>query len=192
MGLGAVLLVGVAGCSVGVGEGSATGQVWAPTCGLMGDAYDLHPTFFGADAPAPGSDLLSIRVQRGSDLLGNSDGILVTVNGASKVYSMLGTPITLSDASDALVGMSLYLNETCPPVIGDPAHPPINYVARGGTITFTSIYAPDASGSGKETAATFDNVTFFANPNMPGNQHAVLSGYFRFIFSRGRPAQPFP
>ncbi|MFW5925587.1 MAG: hypothetical protein ACOC9O_03095 [Myxococcota bacterium] len=187
-----VALAGVAGCSVGVGEGSATGQVWAPTCDLDGDDYDMEPSFFGADVLVDGADLLEIRMQRGSDRPEVSDGLVVQVNGASTVHAMLGTPIDLSDTdADALAEMSLYLNDTCPFEIGDPAEAPVAYVSTGGTLTFSAIYAPEVDDSGKVITATFEDVEL-VDPADPAERRAVLSGDFDFIFSRGRPAQPFP
>lgn len=184
--------VGTAGCSVGVGEGSATGQVWAPTCGLDGADYDLDPSFFSADPLADDADLLEIRVQRGSDRPEVSDGLLVHVNEASTVHEMLGTPIDLSDTGPgALAQMTLYLNDTCPFEIGDPSQPPIAYVSAGGTLTFTAIFAPEVDDSGKAITATFEDV-LLVDAADPAERRAVLSGDFDFIFSRGRPAQPFP
>lgn len=188
----AVVAVCAGGCSVGVGEGSATGQVWAPGCGLDGSSYDLNPTFFGSNPLGEGSDMVEIRAQRGSDSPDVSDGLFLLVQGASDVNAMLDTPIDLaSTGTRPEVDMTLYLNDTCPIVIGDASKLPVSYGAVAGTITFSAIYAPEADGSGKETAATFDSVEL-VDPNAPDERHATLSGDFRFIFSRGRPAQPFP
>lgn len=191
-GLSLLLAAGVAGCSVGVGEGSATGRVWAPSCGLEGADYALDPSFFAADPRVDGADLLQIRVQRGSDHADVSDGLIVDVTGASAVHDMLGTPIGLGEGPDGLVSMTLYLNATCPFRVGDPDEIPVAYVSTEGTITFESIYAPDAEEStGKEIAATFADV-LLVDPSAPEERRATLEGDFRFIFSRGRPAQPFP
>jgi len=188
-----VLLVSF-GCSAGVGEGDVVGNVWAPACGLAGDAYEMRSNFFSAD---PTHDFLDIRVQRGSDFEDVSDGMAVSVRAASEVAAILGTPIALEDPLELpraqpderpLVAMSVYLNRTCP--IG--AHRfPVAYQAVTGEITFTAIYAPELPGSALEVTAAFSDVRF-VDPSTPETRYAILSGNFSFIFNRGRPAQRFP
>lgn len=182
---GAALLL-LWGCSVGVGEGEVRGTVTAPSCGLEMAGYDLEPTFFGAD---PVEELLEIRIQRGSDLETYSDGLGVLVRDAKQVRSeWIGIPIELTGDSEALVQMNFYLDETCPP---DRRTGPVNYEAVAGFIVFENIYAPTLTEDDVETAARFDDVSF-VDPERPEERHARLSGRFRFLHTRGRPAQRFP
>jgi hypothetical protein len=177
-----------AACSVGVGSGEVTGQVSAPECGLEGEPFDLAPSFFAAD---PVEEILEIRVQRGSDFEDTSDGLLITVRDANQVKERLGEPLAIGAAgSNALVELSLYLNATCT----DRFEAPPVFVGRAGTITFSSIYAPQVSESEVETAATFTNVQFDDGRDPGGRdmRNATLSGEFRFLFNRGRPIQRFP
>jgi hypothetical protein len=183
MALGSVVLV--IACSAGDGEGSATGMVNAPACGIDNEAFDLRPNFFTAD---PTENFLEIRVQRGSDQEDLSDKLTIFVAEADEVKaSRLETPLTIGKAIDSPVRMSLALNRTCPI---DRRHGPINLVATSGTITFHSIYFPTGPDE-PVTEATFTDVQF-DDGWTPVVSSATLSGYFHFNFSRGRPAQFFP
>lgn len=174
------------GCSVGSGEGEVQGTVNAPSCELDMADYDLDPTFFGAD---PVEELLEIRIQRGSDLEAYSDGLGILVRDAKRVRAeLIGIPIELTGEADALVQMSFYLNETCPP---DRRTGPVHYEAVAGLIVFENIYAPTLTEDDVETAARFNDVSF-VDPESPDERHARLSGRFRFLYTRGRPAQRFP
>lgn len=173
-------------CSVGGGEGQVTGTVNAPSCDLNMADYSLDPTFFGAD---PVEDMLEIRIQRGSDLETFSDGLTVLVLDAKTVRAdLIGVPIELTGEADALVQMNVFLNDTCPTGRGDA---PVNYEAVNGSIVFQNIYAPELTEDDVETAARFDDV-LFVDPDDPEVRNAVLSGEFRFLHNRGRPAQRFP
>ena len=182
------------GCSAGVGEGEVTGVVFAPGCGLNGEAFDLQPNFFAAD---PTLDFLDIRLQRGSGFEDVSDGVDISVRSASEVTANLGVAIALEDplvlprtppADRPLVAMSVYLNRTCPI---DRRAIPVAYEAVSGDITFTAIYAPELPSTGLEISGSFSDVRF-EDPSDPNNRNATLSGHFTFIFNRGRPAQRFP
>lgn len=181
-----VLLALLSGCSVGSGEGQLTGRVNAPSCDLNMADYALTPTFFGAD---PFEEMMEMRIQEGSDLETFSDGLTVLVLDAARVRAdLLGVPIELTGESDALVQMNFYLNATCPPGRSDT---PVNYQAVSGTIIFQNMYAPRLTEDDVETSARFDDV-LFVDPGHPELRNAVLSGHFRFLHSRGRPAQRFP
>ncbi len=176
-----------AGCSTtGVGEGSANGLIWAPDCGLNARQYDLNPTFFVAD---PTEGRLEIRVQRGSDVQHRSDGLSIFVADAADVQqSQLGMAIQLTADPEPPVRFGVFFNETCP---FDRDRRAVHYVAVSGTILFRSIYAPDRDESERETRAEFTDVQF-VDPTDAETRRATLSGEFRFLFSRGRPAQRFP
>ncbi len=181
--LGCLLLVG---CSVGGGEGQVEGIVNAPDCDLEMKRYELDPTFFGAD---PVEEMLEIRIQHGSDLEAFSDGLGVLVRDAAMVRgTLIGVPIELTDEAEPLVQMSFYLNETCRP---DRRSLPVNYVATSGFVVFENIYAPRLTEDDVEIAARFTDV-LFVDPSEPEERNATLSGRFRFLHTRGRPAQRFP
>jgi hypothetical protein len=180
-----LLLAGA--CAVGDGTGWASGEVWAAQCGLDGDAYDLRPTFFAAEAQ-PG-DVLIVRMQRGSDSPEVSDGILIQVWGASDVKTnSLGVPLSFADGQ---VDMTLYLNATCPLELGGPAQRAVAYAAVDGSITFEAIYAPELDRDETEIRAHFADV-LFVDAHDPENLRAILSGELEFLRTRGRPGQPFP
>ena len=175
-----------AGCSVSTGEGEASGTVSAPGCDLVNATYTLDPTFFAASVV---EGQLEIRVQRGSDFEDKSDGFVALVRNASLVRrEHIGLPIDLADLDDGLATMTLYLNETCPP---SRRTPPVAYQARSGTLVFQNIYAPAVDADDVEIAGHFQDVRF-VDPSAPNTRFAVLSGRFRFLYNRGRPAQRFP
>jgi len=184
----------LSGCSAGIGDGSVMGAVWAPECGLAGEPYDLRPNFFSAD---PTLDFLDIRVQRGSDFEDVSDGMGISVRSASEVAANIGTPIELHDPLNLprvppderpLAAMSVYLNDACPI---DRDTIPVAYQAVSGSLTFDAIFAPMAPTTDLEITGRFTDVRF-EDPSAPGTRYATLSGFFSFIFNRGRPAQRFP
>ncbi len=171
-------------CSVGVGQGEASGLVSAPDCDLLGEAIDLRPDFFVADEF---EGHLEIRMQRGGDYEYLSDGISIFVADVAQEHERLGTPVPLSAEAGAPVRMNLYLNERCPP---DRHRPPVNYVAVSGNIVFTAIYAPEVDDN-LLIAASFDSVRF-VDPSRPAERFAIVSGALSFLYNRGRPAQRFP
>ncbi len=180
-GLAAVLMF--CACSVGIGEGEVSGELFAPACGVVGP-YSLRPNFFVAD---PIEEKLQIRVQRGGDYDFYSDGILISVVDAAEVVERLGEPIVLDGARDALVTMNFFAQDTC---LVNSDDVPVNYLAVEGAVTFYSIYAPDVD-SQRLISARFDDVRF-VDPADPETRYATLSGHFEFLFNRGRPAQRFP
>jgi hypothetical protein len=176
-----------AACSVGVGTGQVSGAVNAPGCGLEGSPYELHPSFFAGHIAVDGQ--LEIRIQRGSDHEDNSDGLMILVREPGQVRTdLLGRPIEVTRERDAVVRMAFYLNETCEI---DRDRVPVHYEAEAGTITFDNLYAPDITENDVETDAHFEDVSF-VDPNDPDTRNAQLSGNFRFLFNRGRPAQRYP
>jgi hypothetical protein len=177
--LGALAL---AGC-VGGGTGEVTGAVSAPECGLEAAAYDLDPTHFVATAIGASLDL---RIQRGTGHEDQSDVLYVFVDDAAGVYEgRLGQPMPVTVDPSGGVSMSLVLGETCP---FDEARVPVAYVAVSGTITFSSIYAPEVDDDAL-TTATFTAVRF-EDPDDPDSRFAVLDG--EFSFAHRREAELFP
>lgn len=180
-----LLAVAMVGCAKGSGEGSATGQVWAPDCGLDGAPYDLNPTFF-ASQPSTSVEIIDIVVQRGSDFKNYSDGISVFIREPELVKeTMLGMEIPFGGLEPP-VEMTLYLNETCPGI----ARLPVVYGAVSGTIRFDELYVPWLDNETRETSAVFTNVEL-VDRQEADERRATLNGDFSFLFERGRPPQLF-
>jgi hypothetical protein len=168
-------------CSVGHGSGELVGKVAVPGC-LVNDHYSLTPTSFFAEAI---QQLLSIRVQRGSDLEVVSDGLDVLVHDANQVErKWLGKTLDITKAG---VDMTFYLNESCP---AGRDKTPIALQAVSGTIRFDDIYAPQVDSSAVEIKAELNDVRF--EDSTDGTRSAELSGNFDFLYVRGRPAQRYP
>lgn len=135
----------LAGCTTGEGSG------WVRSARLMATncwdgPFDLGPTFFASD---PYEDTQQIRIQRGDNIVGVSDGVIFVVDDVSKIRkSQLDTPIPLGlpigvtppglprrvEANPPQVSMSLYLNDSC-----HNQNPTVFSV--GGTITFHSLFS---------------------------------------------------
>ena len=172
-------------CAVGDGVGEASGELHAPACNVAGP-FDLDPDFFGAEFFEQG---LTITMQRGGDYQVKSDGLLFDIADAHDANDRLGEPLPvryLPDASldelSGIVRVSLYLNETC----DRDEH--AGLVGVDGSVTIESI------GNGTIDEADRVEGTFaieFAEPAGHGAT-ASLEGYFRFRYTRGRPAQRFP
>jgi hypothetical protein len=178
-------LLSLLACSpVGRGEGELEGTIEIEDCRARG-RYNLDPTAFFAQAV---EDVLSIRVQRGSDLEVRSDGLAVLVEDAALVNSdYLDRPIEVGPDAEPQIDLTLYLNSTCPP--GRDRTPVVLGAVRG-TIRFDDIYSPDVDDDEVRIHAELDNVRF-EDSRIPG-RWAELSGFFEFLYVRGSPAQRFP
>jgi hypothetical protein len=207
------------GCSLGEGEGEVVSDhLFAHDCWGVEEnpddrpGYRLRPDFFAA---IPYRDTLQIRVQRGNDLEEVSDGLMVLIDDVKKVGGRLGRaervslpagvrppgaplepPTTELLDDPALIHMTLYLQSSC-------HNQNINLYAINGTITFQYLFSGDPNesvGANKFTDATFDvEVGDLSDVRtgdpisaIPEDKRTHLSGYFRFYFQRGQPAQPFP
>ena len=201
----ALPLLGVAslGCTVGEGEGWVrSDRLYIEDC--VNGKFDLGPDFFGANSFR--GDSLQIRVQRGDNIEELSDGLMVLVNDLPTQRARIGQAIS--------VGMPVGVAPPGVPITYDPDPPPVSlalylhdscHVENGtvysidGTITFKSIFSgdPNEESSDKRlTDATFDAT--FADPRQlvgaagdDPNLKSRVTGYFRFFFQRGQPAQPF-
>lgn len=181
--LGLALLA--AACSVGDGVGEAKGAIDAPACGLSG-AFDLDPDFFGAEFFEHG---LTITLQRGGDYQVDSDGMLIDVPDIAEVNRHLGSSLPVRYEPDAnlaaldeAVRVSLYLNETC----SDDEE--VGLVGVRGQVSFVTI------GDGRIDEADPIEGSFSVDFAEPSGRGATghLEGFFRFRYTRGRPAQRFP
>lgn len=172
------------GCEVGKGEGEIFGTMQVPQCDLQGD-YDLEASYFSAEDR---EERLDIVVQRGSAVQIRSDGMFIIVTDTNEVFKhWLNQPIAVDDEADSLVQMVFYLNESCDLKWGDT---PVALSGVAGTITFEGIYAPEQNDN-EEISATLSDVAF-EGASSREEWSGTLGGYFKFTFSRGRPAQRFP
>ncbi|MCB9667296.1 MAG: hypothetical protein H6715_04140 [Myxococcales bacterium] len=180
MGIGLFLV----GCEVGKGEGDIQGSVVVRDCGLSG-AYDLAPTYYAAE---DSEERLDIIIQHGSDLQIQSDGVFLMVTDTSDIrLHRLGAPLPIAYGYEAPVQLVLYLNESCD--IGRGTNP-VSLNAVSGTVVFDAIYAPLVNDNESIDAQLHD--VKLEDPKKPTERYGSLDGYFRFTFSRGRPAQRFP
>lgn len=199
----AVAMLG--GCTVGEGDGwIKSTRLYIRDCWNGG--FDLGPDFF---ASSPFSEETQvIRVQRGDNLQEVSDGLMILVNDTAAVRDQLGQPLAVGtpkgiqcpgwplvyQPDPPLVNMSLYLHDSCHTQEGATVH------SISGTITFNDLFSGDINeqdGSERLTDASF--TATFANPcDLPPGQDedpalkSEVTGYFKFFFQRGQPAQPFP
>jgi hypothetical protein len=207
---GATCLLAVSCVSIGEGSGSVVSEaLFAKDC--WDGAFDLRPDFFSAD---PFRNTVEIRIQRGSDLLEVSDGMVILVDDIEAVRGMLGEdiPVTLplgvappgiaegtlcgEDAcSSSPVHVALYLLDSC------HAQNLVLY-GTGGTVRFDEIFSGDPNekdAAEKLTVGQFD-VTVGDPRDIEREGRALgelpntsqVTGRFRFYFQRGQPAQPFP
>jgi len=188
-------------CSVGLGEGTITGAVLIEQCRLDEADFDLRPSFFAAEFindpelidPVDRLRRMNIRLQRGSGREADSDGLMIAIRDVNELESTaIDTPIAIVDAANALVELTLYLNQQCQAGLprGRWTRSAI-LPAVSGTIRFSAIYAPGLGDDDGEITATFDDVAFIDRAD-PDGRNATLSGAFSFVYQRGRPAQHFP
>jgi hypothetical protein len=191
------------GCSVGEGEGWVRSQrLYVESC--VNGKFDLGPDFFGANSFR--GDALQIRVQRGDNIEELSDGLVVLVNDLPTQRALVGQATK--------VGMPVGVSPPGVPIVYNPDPPPVSlalylhdscHVENGtvyslsGSITFKSLFSGDPNEESSEdrlTEASFDAT--FADPRQlvgtggdDPNLQSQVTGYFRFYFQRGQPAQPF-
>ncbi len=201
------LAAAVTACSSATGSGEVwSDHVFITEC--IDGPYDLSPSFFGAN-PFPRGDTMLIRVQRGEDFVDFSDGLLANVRGVSALAAAaeqapftvsLGLSEAAESAEDSAGGsdvppvtLALYLDSSC-----HTANATLYSV--GGTMTFRSLFNGDPNETDLDrltTDATFE--AEMADPRerlpdgtFPAGAVSHLSGWFRFVFRVGKPAQPFP
>jgi hypothetical protein len=199
----------LAGCSVGAGEGTVSGELFLPVCGYPGldnpledgTPYSVPIRFLFGDAVG---DRIDIRLQNAGGFIDSADGLAIHVRNRHDVVARIRETgsATLSIAPDfpelpatgpdLVASMNLYFNFSCPDSY-------VNLRAQGGTITFTSMFARTADGDPLDAdgvEATFEGVRFEdrrVEVSAAGMYPwAELSGVFEFSYTRGRPAQPFP
>jgi hypothetical protein len=213
----AAATVALVGCA-GAGEGEARGTLTAPGCGLEG-AYDLRPTFFGANRTGP---VLSIRIQRGGGPADFTDHLLVVLEDTDAIAARLASsnerdssgqpvvtlPVGPSGAENVLVHAFLAPNQACGHTNVTELGQNVGLPAYAGSITFRRVDVGD--GARAEAAGNRERLTdvpafqfHFLDPRPMGPAapegvspdtpvgSAELSGWFRFSYSRRPPAQEF-
>ena len=183
-------LLWLVGCSVGQGQGDLVGHVIAPECDVDEPAYELSPSFFSGEVTAR---QLNIRIQRGSDIEGYSDGVMIQVRDVNEIFlNRIGIPIPVEPDETSLVQAVFYLNQTCPSGFPDFfVTQPVIMEARSGSIVFDAIYAPDIDPGAVLIEGELRDVRFAAS-DAPELTNGSLSGRFSFFYQRGSPAQRFP
>lgn len=192
-------------CSVGQGEGEVSSpRLLAPGC--FDGPFSLGPSLFAAN---PYREQQIIRLQRGDDIIDNSDGLQVLVLDAEKVRGQLGqeldvglppgvTPpgvVITPDPTPPQVQVTLYLHESC-------HGQNVALHAVEGKIRFVKLFSGDRNEEDADdrlTEAYLTNV-LVGDPReqppeggpIPAEKLSRLDGWFRFYFERGQPAQPFP
>ncbi len=178
----------LAACTTGEGSGNVTSEnLYVRDC--YRGPFALNPTFFGANPY--GNDTISIRAQRGDDLLEVSDGLTITVDGVAKIRGeALGEPIQVAlpagvtppgvpvtaRAVRAPVSMALYLHESCNVQNGA-------IYSLCGSITFESLFSGDLNEGNSEDrltearfAAVFGDPREAAGQDIPAPEDFAQTG----------------
>ncbi|MDD5308415.1 MAG: hypothetical protein PHU25_13925 [Deltaproteobacteria bacterium] len=195
------VVVALAACSTGAGDGEVRGSVSLPDCGLARTDWNMGVDFFAASYY---ENTLAIRLQNTGQDQAFSDGLLIMVRDVEFVSKRLGEKLTITvepdidtfvDAGpDAGIPVTthgsparatLYLNDSCP---GNH----YGFTDGEGELTLDSIYVPDEE---KRVAGSFK--LRFVDPRSWKSSddigpHAELEGDFDFNYARGSPAQTFP
>ncbi len=202
VGLLSGLVVASIACSVGDGQGSATGTLNVQNC--WSGKFDLQPDFFGA---TPFNDTLQFRIQRGSDLMNFSDGLSLLVTEATRVRTdLLGKPLGVAlppevtppgipiqpTADPALVQFSLYLQKSCRPEV-----PALYAVAEATTnadgscddATIKAAKACTSTAPTRKSTITFQHL-FNGNPEEPDADKRLSEASFDVYLADPREVCP--
>jgi hypothetical protein len=192
-----VLAASLAGCTVGEGEGWVkSDRLYIEDC--WNGTFNLEPDFFAGNSFR--AESLIFRIQRGDNIEELSDGLVIVVNDLPAQRGLLGVPLEVglplefrgTGQQPPDVSLGLYLHDSCHVQNG-------TVYSVGGNITFTALWSGDLNEDKADqrlTEARFDAV--FADPRLldaegadDPNLSSRVTGYFRFFFQRGQPAQPF-
>ncbi|PIE05745.1 MAG: hypothetical protein CSA75_03170 [Sorangium cellulosum] len=207
----AVLAVhSASGCALGEGAG----EVKSERLGIEGcwdGPYNMQPDFFGG---VPFRESFHIRIQKSGDLQEMSDGLSILVRDVHLIRgdkgnpSLMGVPLKVGlppevtppgvamepDEDPAMVHVALYLNNTCHDASSTL------YAVRG-VIAFDQLFNGDPNETNADerlSSGVFDVMVADPRRQPPGGGPIAeenlsrVTGWFRFYFERGQPAQPFP
>ena len=212
--VGAFVAALAAALSSGCGLGGGAGEVKSDRLRIdscWDGPYNMEPDFFGG---VPYRSSFQMRIQRGHDLHEMSDGLSILVDDVHAIRGdegnpgMLGVPLEVglhpevtppgipveADPDPPMVHMALYLHNTC------HLHPSTLYAVRG-VITFDAMFNGDPNETNADerlSSGVFDVMVVDprkqpASGDPIAEEHlSRLTGWFRFYFERGQPAQPFP
>jgi hypothetical protein len=189
-------------CSIGEGSGSVrSDRIQAGRC--WDGPIDLEPSFFAAN---PFENTVNLRIQRGEEAVGVSDGVSIVVNdvrgvrrtrlrqrlslGLPEGVRPLGYPLVV-EPTPPDASLSLYLNNSC-------RNQSVTLYAQGGWIQFEQLFSGDPNEDRPQdrlTAGSFHAELVDYSPPSSDDEAGtggILDGEFRFVFQRGTPAQPFP
>jgi hypothetical protein len=205
--------LGLAGCSLGQGTGTAAGELFVEPCtdsSSIGERgvpapFDLRPSYFVADLvndlqrPEP-KNRVFIRIQATGNVINEADGIFLSVADARQVALGIGQPLEVGPVSN--VRGTLILRQSCP-------RAPVQ-MELDGTATFSFFGREDLGAEvpvdyrvqfGDRIAATFDFAVVdrrviglgglggvSPSPSVGGR----LAGDFDFVVRQGRAAQAYP
>lgn len=119
------LLLLVAGCTVGGGEGFVVGELEVPGCDDLEDTFDLQADFFAGEPYDDAGkndearrDTLSLRIQRSGNNREVVDGVTIQVLDVESVreHRLVDVKAGCTDPADCPVRASLSLFLTCPQV----------------------------------------------------------------------------
>jgi hypothetical protein len=208
-----LILLACAGCSVGVGTGSATGNLWMQQCTddtALGSqaapaAFDLHPRYYVALPINDSRNLLQamnhlqIRIQSAGNAVEEADLIYITVEDVEQVARALGQNIEVGPATNIRATLGLF--RSCPkaPVqleldgvinftqfgVIDPATPvqPGFRLQIGDPLQANFSFAVT-----DRRAITLGGVGSVTSTPVAGGN---LGGNFAFSVTQGRAAQPY-
>lgn len=197
----------LAACSVGEGRGEVTGSLRVGLCELNDDNYSFNPGFFVGDWSG-GS--LVVRLQDSGDNSEFTDELVFTVRDTAEVAQHLNEDLPVGPPGTAPVQVSLGLNRSCGRTSIVRRTPTVALYAYAGTINFGAIYNGDSTGDAQARRTIVNRFRIFLHDPRPARDYLAsrpvgpepiptypmstgeLTGFFDFIFVRGRPAQRFP
>lgn len=192
-------------CSVGKGEGQVESDDLEIE-GCRSGAYRMDPDFF---ASSPYEDSQTLRIQKGNSPQANSDALLIVLHSTDTILEQLGDGVEVRLPSGSipegieetylgppLVTMSLHLGETCEKEV-------VSLQAVSGTITFSDLYDGEPNEKKKDRLIDAEFDILMADPRgvVPDDstptgyfhpEASRVTGWFRFYYRRGQPAQAFP
>ncbi len=192
-------------CAVGRGEGQVKSDDLV-VLDCRSGAYAMDPDFF---ASSPYEDSQTIRIQRGDSPQRNSDALIVALHSTDAALEQLGEPIQVRLPAGSipegieetylgtpLLTMALHLGRTCEDEV-------VTLQAISGSITFSELFDGEPNRKKKDRLIEAEFDVSMGDPrdvvpdaeSTAGYSHpdpSRVTGWFRFYYRRGQPAQAFP